>query len=291
VITALICFFPLLETTATSLRQVPPERLELFRMLGASRWQTLWQLKLPTGLPGVLAGLRVAVMLALVGAVVGEFIGASQGLGALVIAALGSMDTPLMFAVLVLIALDIAASARDRFGAFLSFGAAALFFWHAVINIGMVTNLLPVVGVPLLLMSYGGSSAVLGQYVSATSTRPFGSGLGLSRESRELAVENARKALNQMGSLLSTPPHYVEAARACGGARRRALRRAAASSAAAACARHTSPLRPVFAPSSPLQTACTSSRWRTTSPTAGARRTCWRRACTLCAGAKSRTTC
>ena len=56
----------------------------------------------------------------------------------------------------------------------------------------------------------GGSSAVLGQYVSATSSRPFGSGLGLSRESRELAVENARKALNQMGSLLQTPPHFVE---------------------------------------------------------------------------------
>ncbi|MEJ7932177.1 ABC transporter permease [Ramlibacter sp. AN1015] len=105
VITALICFFPLLETTLTSLRQVPPERLELFRMLGASRAQVLWRLKLPTGLPGILAGLRVAVMLALVGAVVGEFMGASQGLGALVIAAQGTMDTPLMFAVLVLIAL------------------------------------------------------------------------------------------------------------------------------------------------------------------------------------------
>ncbi len=110
VITALICFFPLLETTATSLRQVAPERLELFRLLGASRWQTLWRLKLPAGLPGVLAGLRVAVMLGLVGAVVGEFIGASRGLGALVIAAQGSMDTPLMFAVLALIAaLGIAA--------------------------------------------------------------------------------------------------------------------------------------------------------------------------------------
>ncbi len=105
VITALICFFPLLETTVTSLQQVPPERLELFRMLGASRAQTLWRLKLPTGAPGILAGLRVAVMLAVVGAVVGEFIGASQGLGALVIASQGSMDTPLMFAVLVLIAL------------------------------------------------------------------------------------------------------------------------------------------------------------------------------------------
>ncbi|MBL0421993.1 ABC transporter permease [Ramlibacter sp. AW1] len=104
VITALICFFPLLETTLTSLQQVPPERLELFRMLGASRSQVLWRLKLPTGLPGILAGLRVAVMLALVGAVVGEFMGANRGLGALVIAAQGTMDTPLMFAVLALIA-------------------------------------------------------------------------------------------------------------------------------------------------------------------------------------------
>jgi len=104
VITALICFFPLLENTLTALQQVAPERLELFRMLGAGRWQTLWRLKLPSGLPAILAGLRVAVVLALVGAVVGEFIGASKGLGALVIASQGTMDTALMFAVLVLIA-------------------------------------------------------------------------------------------------------------------------------------------------------------------------------------------
>jgi NitT/TauT family transport system permease protein len=103
VITALICFFPLMETTLTGLAAVPPERIELFRMLGASRLRTLWRLKLPSGLPSVLAGLRIAVVLALVGAVVGEFIGASRGLGALIIAAQGSMDTPLMFAVLVLI--------------------------------------------------------------------------------------------------------------------------------------------------------------------------------------------
>jgi len=104
VITALICFFPLLENTLTALQQVPPERLELFRMLGASRAQTLWRLKLPSGLPAILAGLRVAVVLALVGAVVGEFIAAGKGLGALVIASQGTMDTALMFAVLVLIA-------------------------------------------------------------------------------------------------------------------------------------------------------------------------------------------
>jgi NitT/TauT family transport system permease protein len=104
VITALICFFPLLENTMTALAQVQPERIELFRMLKATRWQTLWRLKLPAGAPGILAGVRVAVVLALVGAVVGEFIGASRGLGALVIASQGTMDTPLMFAVLLLIA-------------------------------------------------------------------------------------------------------------------------------------------------------------------------------------------
>ena len=103
VITALICFFPLMENTMTGIAQVDPQRLELFRMLGATRWQTLLRLKIPAGLPGIMAGFRVAVVLALVGAVVGEFIGGSQGLGALIIASQGMMDTPLMFAVLVVI--------------------------------------------------------------------------------------------------------------------------------------------------------------------------------------------
>jgi NitT/TauT family transport system permease protein len=105
VVTALICFFPLLENTVTALQHVDAQQVDLFRLLRASRWQTLWRLKLPAGLPTILAGFRVAVVLSLVGAVVGEFIGASQGLGALIIAAQGSMDTPLMFAVLVLITL------------------------------------------------------------------------------------------------------------------------------------------------------------------------------------------
>jgi ABC-type nitrate/sulfonate/bicarbonate transport system permease component len=79
VITALICFFPLMENTMTGLRQVDPARRELFRMLGASRLQTLLRLKLPSALPVIMAGLRVAVVLALVGAVVGEFIGGRAG--------------------------------------------------------------------------------------------------------------------------------------------------------------------------------------------------------------------
>lgn len=65
-----------------------------------------------------------------------------------------------LYGFLVLSALSIAANARDKFGSMLSVGVAALFFWHAFINIGMVTGVMPVVGVPLPLLSYGGSSVV-----------------------------------------------------------------------------------------------------------------------------------
>ncbi|HUB09980.1 MAG TPA: rod shape-determining protein RodA [Myxococcales bacterium] len=55
-------------------------------------------------------------------------------------------------------ALWVAGQARERFGSYLAAGVAALIFWHVFINIGMVTGVLPVVGVTLPLMSYGGSS-------------------------------------------------------------------------------------------------------------------------------------
>ncbi|MCM3092618.1 MULTISPECIES: ABC transporter permease [unclassified Cytobacillus] len=105
VITALICFFPLLENTIVAIQQTDSNKKELFRVLNATRWQTLLHLKLPSGLPSILAGFRVAVVLAVVGAVVGEFIGGSEGLGAMIIASQGMMDTPLMFAVLILLTL------------------------------------------------------------------------------------------------------------------------------------------------------------------------------------------
>jgi rod shape determining protein RodA len=73
---------------------------------------------------------------------------------------LGGVLLIALYAFLVLAALDVAANARDKFGSFLALGIAGLFFWHAFINIGMVTGVLPVVGVPLPLFSYGGSSVV-----------------------------------------------------------------------------------------------------------------------------------
>lgn len=62
------------------------------------------------------------------------------------------------FAYLVIKGLDIAAHARDRHGMLLAVGITAIIFWQVFMNIGMVTGLLPVVGVPLPFISYGGSS-------------------------------------------------------------------------------------------------------------------------------------
>ncbi len=103
VITALVCFFPILESTLQGMHRVTKEQLALFQTMQATRWETLRYLKLPASIPYIMSGLRVSVILAVVGAVVGEFIGASEGLGALIIAAQGTMNTPMMFAVLILL--------------------------------------------------------------------------------------------------------------------------------------------------------------------------------------------
>jgi NitT/TauT family transport system permease protein len=101
VITALVCFFPLLENTIIGLTSANPLQIEMFQALTASRWQTFLKLRVPTALPVIFAGLRVAITLAVVGAVVGEYVGANRGLGALIISTQGSFDTPLMFAVFI----------------------------------------------------------------------------------------------------------------------------------------------------------------------------------------------
>jgi len=102
-IVALISFFPLFESTITGLLVVDKDRLALFQLLKASKWQTMWRLQMPTAIPYLLSGMRVAVVLSVVGAVVSEFIGANKGLGALIIVAQGMMDTPLLFSAFILL--------------------------------------------------------------------------------------------------------------------------------------------------------------------------------------------
>lgn len=70
----------------------------------------------------------------------------------------GSVTTMGLFCVLFLLGIRIATNARDKFGALLTMGVLCYIFWHMFINMGMVIGLLPIVGVPLPLLSYGGSS-------------------------------------------------------------------------------------------------------------------------------------
>lgn len=65
-----------------------------------------------------------------------------------------------LYGVILVSSLGVAFSARDRFGAFVAVGVAVMIFWQVFQNIGMVTGLLPVTGITLPLMSYGGSSMV-----------------------------------------------------------------------------------------------------------------------------------
>ena len=75
----IVAFFPVFSNTAAGLAAAPAELVDLFRLNGAGRWQTLWLLRLPSALPLFLAGLRVSGGLALVGAVVAEFVAGSGG--------------------------------------------------------------------------------------------------------------------------------------------------------------------------------------------------------------------
>jgi rod shape determining protein RodA len=70
----------------------------------------------------------------------------------------GSVFTLGIFAWLFYTLVRIASGARDKFGALLCVGVLCYVFWHMFVNIGMVIGLLPIVGIPLPLVSYGGSS-------------------------------------------------------------------------------------------------------------------------------------
>jgi rod shape determining protein RodA len=71
---------------------------------------------------------------------------------------LGSLGLLGLYLVWIWRALAIASTARDRLGALMATGIVAMMLFHVVVNVGMTIGLLPVTGIPLPLMSYGGSS-------------------------------------------------------------------------------------------------------------------------------------
>jgi NitT/TauT family transport system permease protein len=100
-----ICVFPILLTTARGLREIEPDLLDLVRSLKGSRWQLFTKIQLPGALPYIFAGMKVAAILAVAGAIVGEFLGSDKGLGYLMLQVQVTLDTPAMFAAVILITL------------------------------------------------------------------------------------------------------------------------------------------------------------------------------------------
>jgi rod shape determining protein RodA len=72
----------------------------------------------------------------------------------------GSVVLILLFLMLIFWALNVAVKCREPFGTILAVGISAMIFWQIFINIGMTMGLMPVVGVPLPFVSYGGSSVI-----------------------------------------------------------------------------------------------------------------------------------
>jgi NitT/TauT family transport system permease protein len=105
----IVAFFPVLANATLGLNSVDHNLLALFELYKASRWQVLWNLKLPSALPQILAGLRIAGGLSLIGAVVAEIAAGSAGAGsglAYRIAEAGyRLNIPRMFAALLLLSL------------------------------------------------------------------------------------------------------------------------------------------------------------------------------------------
>ncbi len=104
IMVALVCFFPLFVNTATGLMQVDSALLDMSRAFSASRWMVFVKVKLPSAAGHIFAGLQISIVLSLIGAVVAEFVASTKGLGYMISAASVNMDTHVMFAALVSLA-------------------------------------------------------------------------------------------------------------------------------------------------------------------------------------------
>lgn len=103
----IVAFFPVLANTTLGLKSADRNLADLFRLYGASRWQTLRYLRLPTALPFFLTGVRISGGLALIGAIAAEFVagtgGAETGLASRILESYYRLQVPRLFAALVLL--------------------------------------------------------------------------------------------------------------------------------------------------------------------------------------------
>lgn len=102
-LTVLMTFFPLLLASIAGFQTLDRRLLYLTQSMGASAWQTFWSIRLPSSLPVVFSGLKSAATIAVTAAIVAEFVGANSGLGYRMLVATLYLDTPVIFAILVIL--------------------------------------------------------------------------------------------------------------------------------------------------------------------------------------------
>jgi NitT/TauT family transport system permease protein len=102
-IAVMIAFFPVVLNTTIGLQAVEEDLLGLVQYLNASKAQIFFKIRIPNSLPYIFAGIKISATMCVVGSIVGEFVASSKGLGYLLRDAQAFIDTPTMFACLLLL--------------------------------------------------------------------------------------------------------------------------------------------------------------------------------------------
>jgi NitT/TauT family transport system permease protein len=97
---AFIATFPIVVGTAAGLHAADTNSRNLFKTMGASRWQTLIKMKVPMALPQVFTGLKIGSVGVMAGAITGEFLGGGKGFGELIRTAASQLNTPRVFSLI-----------------------------------------------------------------------------------------------------------------------------------------------------------------------------------------------
>ena len=120
-----IATFPIIVGTAAGLHAADDNARMLFRTMGASRWQTLRKMKLPSGLPQIFTGLKIAAAGVMAGAITGEFLGGGRGFGELIRVAATQLNTPRVFSLIIYLSLI-----GVLLYSFVTWLQARFVFWH-----------------------------------------------------------------------------------------------------------------------------------------------------------------
>src|SRR3989344_1674469 len=102
-VSALMVFYVIMMNTVKGLKSTDMELLYLMRSYGASFFQTLRKVMIPSALPFIFVGLRIGMLLSLSGAIIAELLGYDRGLGYVVASANSLLDIPLLFGALIVI--------------------------------------------------------------------------------------------------------------------------------------------------------------------------------------------